>query len=127
VVVFAYEREPETPSWAMTPRVALNERRSRRARLLALQQRLSRDRLARWIGREIRVMIDGPAARGNWAARTAGQAWEVDGGVVVEGENLRPGDVVPARVTGASAYDLYARHEPAGSGELLQILPGGRA
>jgi hypothetical protein len=34
---------------------------------------------------------------------------------------------VPARVTGASAYDLYARHEPAGSGELLQILPGGRA
>jgi len=69
-------------------------------------------------------MIDGPANRGAWAARTAGQAWEVDGGVVVEGEGLTPGDVVTVRVTGASAYDLYARHERALQRELLRILPG---
>jgi ribosomal protein S12 methylthiotransferase len=120
VVVFAYEREPETPSHAMTPRVPVATRRARRARLLALQQRLSRERLARRIGQRITVMIDGPAdggaARGGprtWAARTAGSAWEVDGGVVVEGEHLQPGSLVSVRVTGAGAYDLYARAEMA--------------
>jgi len=110
--VFAYEREPETPSYAMTPRVALHVRRSRRAALLARQQVLSRDRLAKRIGTSVRVMIDGPEGRGQWAARTAGSAWEVDGGVVVEGTGLVPGQLATVRVTGAAAYDLFASVEP---------------
>jgi ribosomal protein S12 methylthiotransferase len=127
LVVFAYEREPESPAAAMTPRVALPERRRRRARLLALQQRLSAERLRRRIGGRIRVMVDGPAGGGQWAARTAGAAWEVDGGVVLEGESLIPGAVVEARVTGASAYDLFARVETAAAhAPLLQVM-GGRA
>ena len=113
LVVFGYEREPETPSHAMTPRVPLNARRSRRARLLARQQELSRERLSRRIGDMMTVMIDGPAGGrpGLWAARAAGSAWEVDGGVVVEGENLVAGQRVSVRVTGAAAYDLFARVE----------------
>jgi ribosomal protein S12 methylthiotransferase len=111
VVCFTYEREPETPSYAMTPRVPINTRRSRRSRLLGLQQRISREKLARRIGEKVTVMIDGPAGRGQWAARTAGSAFEVDGGVVVEGENLTPGQLVPVRITGAAAYDLFARVE----------------
>jgi ribosomal protein S12 methylthiotransferase len=111
VVVFGYEREPETPSYAMTPRVPIQQRRSRRAQLLARQQWLSRERLAARIGESTRVMVDGPAGRGQWAARTAGMAWEVDGGVVVEGEGLEPGQLATVRVTGAGAYDLFARVE----------------
>ena len=121
VVVFNYEREPETPSFAMTPRVAVGQRRSRRARLLALQQRLSRERLSRRIGECIIVMIDGPAesgrlagsGTGTWAARTAGAAYDVDGGVLVDdaGHALEPGARVPVRVTGSGAYDLFARVE----------------
>lgn len=117
LVVFGYEREPETPSHAMEPRVPYATRRSRRAKLLALQQRLSHERLSRRIGGSVTVMIDGPApgnARGGpvqWAARTAGSAFEVDGGVVVEGEDLVPGQLATVRVTGAAAYDLFARVE----------------
>jgi len=111
VVVFTYEREPETPSFGMTPRVPIQVRRSRRAKLLARQQLLSRDRLARRIGETLTVMVDGPAGRGQWAARTAGSAWEVDGGVVVEGDGLEPGQLATVRVTGAAAYDLFARVE----------------
>lgn len=111
VVVFTYEREPETASYAMTPRVPLHVRRSRRAALLARQQVLSRERLARRIGEQVTVMIDGPAGRGQWAARTSGSAWEVDGGVVVEGDGLVPGQLATVRVTGAAAYDLFARVE----------------
>ena len=70
-------------------------------------------------------MIDGPAGRGQWAARTAGQAFEVDGGVVVEGEDLTPGEIVTVRVTGASAYDLFARHEAVGRGSGLLEIRGG--
>jgi ribosomal protein S12 methylthiotransferase len=117
LVVFGYEREPETPSHAMEPRVPYSTRRSRRAKLLAAQQKLSRERLARRIGESMTVMIDGPApaaGRGGpsqWAARSAGSAWEVDGGVVVEGEHLVPGQLATVRITGAAAYDLFARVE----------------
>jgi len=112
VVVFTYEREPETPSYAMTPRVPIQVRRARRAKLLGRQQALSRDRLARRIGERVQVMIEGPAGRGQWAARTAGSAWEVDGGVVVDGAGLVPGQLATVRVTGAAAYDLFASVEP---------------
>jgi len=113
LVVFGYEREPETPSHVMTPRVPIHARRSRRARLLARQQQLSRERLARRIGERLTVMVDGPAGDrpGLWAARTTGSAWEVDGGVVVEADELTPGERVQVRVTGAAAYDLFARVE----------------
>jgi tRNA A37 methylthiotransferase MiaB len=81
--------------------------------LLARQQQLSRERLAARMGETTTVMIDGPAGsrEGLWAARTAGSAWEVDGGVVVEGDDLVAGTLVPVRITGAAAYDLFARVE----------------
>jgi ribosomal protein S12 methylthiotransferase len=119
VVVFDYEREPETPAHGMASQVPVRTRRSRRSKLLALQQRVSRDRLMRRVGESVPVMVDGPARTGRadeqrWAARTAGQAYEVDGGVVLEGEGLAPGMVVAARITGATAYDLFARVESQG-------------
>jgi len=68
-------------------------------------------------------MVDGPAAgrdsAGAFAARTSGQAFEVDGGVMLEGEGLVAGDLVTARITGAGAYDLFARVE---STPLLHVV-----
>jgi hypothetical protein len=46
----------------------------------------------------------------------------VDGGVVVEGDGLVPGTLVEVRVTGAAAYDLFARAEAAGP--FLQLVKG---
>ena len=124
-MVFVYEREPETPGAAMTPRVPVAVRRHRRARLLQHQQRLSAARLRRRIGERVTVMVDGPAGRGQWSCRTAGQAWDVDGGVVVDGENLVPGTRVDVRITGSAAYDWFARVEPATDGKLV-LLKGTR-
>jgi tRNA A37 methylthiotransferase MiaB len=140
LVVFAYEREIETPSYAMTPRVPLTVRRQRRARLLTLQQRLSAERLRARIGERLTVMIDGPSedfgarssaaaaampnrASAAWVGRSSGMAFEVDGGVVVEGGDFRPGDLAEVRVTGAASYDLFARAEPRSSPQ-LHILKG---
>jgi len=122
LVVFPFEREPGTPAWDLTPRVPLTLRRARRARLLERQQRLARARNARRIGERVTVMIDGPAGRNQYAARTTGSAFEVDGGVVVEGDGLVPGTLVEVRVTGAAAYDLFARAETAGP--FLQLVKG---
>jgi len=129
LVVFTYEREKESPAWAMTPRVPQPTRTRRRARLLALQQKLSQQRLARRIGERLEVMIDGPAAAGRdgdgierWVGRTAGSAWEVDGAVMVEGSGLAPGAIVPVRTTGAGAYDLFGRVESPSAGT-FPILP----
>jgi hypothetical protein len=75
-------------------------------------------------------MIDGPAEAGrmdpgsaSWAARTAGSAYEVDGGVQVEsdGRPLTPGARVPVRLIGSGAYDLFARLE---SDVPLSLLKG---
>jgi len=72
---------------------------------------------------EPRAATPGAPARPRWAARTSGMAFEVDGGVVVEGGAHLPGEVVDVRVTGAAAYDLFARSEPPAH-SMLNILKG---
>ena len=108
VVVFAYEPEREAPSSAFTGQVAQRIKESRRERLLTLQQDISARRLKQRVGRVETVLVDGPAEDGRWFARTQGEAYEVDGGVYVEGTGLAPGAFARVRITGASAYDLWA-------------------
>ncbi len=108
VVVFCYEPEREAPSSAFSGRVPERVKASRRDRLLTLQHEISTRRLAARIGSVQRALIDGPAEGGRWSARTQGEAYEVDGAVFVEGDGLKPGDFVSVRITGASAYDLWA-------------------
>jgi ribosomal protein S12 methylthiotransferase len=127
LVVFSYEREPETPSYRMTPRVAVARRRSRRARLLGLQQQLSAARMAARVGSRVTVMIDGPAEDSGFAARTAGSAWEVDGAVRIEEDgapNPGAGSLARVRVTGSTPYDLFARFDS--ESEALIPIIGGR-
>ena len=107
VVVFAYEPEREAPSSAFKGQVPARVKESRRARLLTLQQEISARRLKQRVGTVETVLVDGPAEKGRWLARTQGEAYEVDGGVFVEGAGLAPGRFARVRITGASAYDLW--------------------
>jgi ribosomal protein S12 methylthiotransferase len=121
VVVFSYEPEREAPSSTFKGRVPEHVKASRRDRLLTLQHGISTRKLAARVGSLTTALIDGPAEDGRWSARTQGEAYEVDGAVFVEGEGLQAGDLVPVRITGASAYDLWASAlAPAQS-----IRPGG--
>ena len=108
VVVFSYEPEREAPSSRFTGRVPERVKASRRDRVLTLQHAISTRKLAARVGQMTTALIDGPAEDGRWAARTQGEAYEVDGNVFVEGDDLQAGDFVPVRITGASAYDLWA-------------------
>ena len=107
VVVFPYEPEREAPSSGFKGRVPERVKASRRERLLTLQHEISTRKLAARVGGVETALIDGPAEGGRWSARTQGEAYEVDGALFVDGAGLKPGDFVPVRITGASAYDLW--------------------
>ena len=83
-------------------------REERRARFMQAQAAISREKLARKVGRTIDVLLD--AVQGSKAiARSAADAPEIDGVVRVKGAKAaKPGDMLRVRVTGADEHDLDA-------------------
>lgn len=113
--VFAFSPEAGTRALSFSGRVPAPVAARRRAELMRLQKRISRAKLRQRIGEEIEVLLEGPfpeAGSGLMVGRSRFQAPEVDGLTVVEGEGLRPGELVKVRVTAASDYDLYAIRLP---------------
>ena len=84
------------------------QKEERRARFMALQAAISRDKLARKVGRTIEVLVD--AKEGAIAVgRSSADAPEIDGLVRVKGaRGAKPGDIVRARVMSATDHDLHA-------------------
>ncbi len=77
-------------------------------RFMALQQEISRELLARQLGREIDVIIDEVDEEGA-LGRSRFDAPEIDGSVFLNGDSeVSPGDIVRARVCHADEYDLWA-------------------
>ena len=84
-------------------------REERRARLMELQEDISRRRLEAKIGRVITVLVDEVDEDGA-LARSSGDAPEIDGLVyVTDGEALSVGEFARVSVTDCDVHDLYAR------------------
>jgi ribosomal protein S12 methylthiotransferase len=84
------------------------EREDRRRRLMALQETISAEKLARKIGQTLTVLVDAVDDEGIMA-RTAGDAPEIDGMVYINDDcNAQPGDFLQARIVEADEHDLYA-------------------
>jgi ribosomal protein S12 methylthiotransferase len=77
-------------------------------RLMATQQAISAKRLEAKIGRRIEVIID-EAGDGEAVGRSSGDAPEIDGRVLVTGNNLAAGDIITAIVEKSGPYDLWAK------------------
>ena len=78
-------------------------------RLMALQARISAEKLAERVGRIETVLVDEVTEDGA-IARSYGDAPEIDGVVVIEGgRDLRPGRFVKVAITGSGDHDLWAR------------------
>ena len=83
------------------------------AYFLALKGRSGEEREFR---RRFDLMIDGPSAESQlvWQGRLDGQAPDIDPVVYLDSadpDQLRPGQVATARITGAKDYDLIATIE----------------
>jgi ribosomal protein S12 methylthiotransferase len=92
------------------PQVPDEVKVERYARFMEAQQTISEDVLRGKIGREINVLVDEIDAEHEEAvARSPWDAPEIDGNVFIPGAtDLKPGDMVKVRITGAEEYDLVA-------------------
>jgi ribosomal protein S12 methylthiotransferase len=109
--VFTYSLEPDTPAAKLDGHLPEDVKQARLDRLMTIQQEVAFKWSGRQVGREIEAIIDGPDPEvpNHHLARGHADAPEIDGLVRVKGKNLRPGDLVRAKVTGADGYDLAAR------------------
>jgi ribosomal protein S12 methylthiotransferase len=116
---FKYEPVEGAAANALAAPVPEDVKEDRWHRFMAAQQEVSRALLAAKVGRTIDVIVDevreaGAVGRSQWDAP------EIDGSVFLSrGPDLKPGDIVKARVTHADAYDLWAS-----VGECVQSAPG---
>jgi ribosomal protein S12 methylthiotransferase len=87
-------------------------REERRSQLMWVQEDISARRLARWVDREIDVLVDEIDEEGVIVARSSADAPEIDGLVFVAGGErlgeVGPGDFLRVRVSDADTHDLYA-------------------
>ena len=109
--VFAYSDEDTSASFHLDQKVDGRTTQNRKRKLMALQRRVSRARNQDWIGRDIDVLVEGPAEETDmlWQARLSTQAPEIDGICYIndfEGATPRPGEIRRLRVTEAHDYDL---------------------
>jgi ribosomal protein S12 methylthiotransferase len=106
VGVFTFSFEPGTASEPLGDPVPEEVKVERRRRLMELQQRISLEKNQALVGRTLPVLIEG-SNDGLSLGRSYRDAPEIDGLVIIEGE-IPAGEIVPARVTGALAYDVSA-------------------
>ena len=105
VGVFRYSKEENTHAATLPGHLPERVKQGRWERVMEAQARVAA-RLARaQVGREVDVLLEDEKAPGVFVGRTATQAPEIDGTIVVEGPG-QPGDIVRVRVVGADVYDL---------------------
>jgi ribosomal protein S12 methylthiotransferase len=111
VGVFTYSDEEGTTAFDLEGRVPQVRKQKRQRRLMALQKRISARNNRRRVGERLEVLIEGvhPESELLLKGRTAAQAPEIDGSVIVNDGAAEPGSFVTCEVTEAHAYDLVAR------------------
>jgi tRNA-2-methylthio-N6-dimethylallyladenosine synthase len=101
--MFRFSARSGTPAATMTPRVSEEDAGRRLARLIEVQNRITRELNAALAGQELELLIEGPSPRGaDLMGRTANNK------VVIFRGGARPGDLVRCRVTGIRGWTPVA-------------------
>ena len=117
--VFPYSDEETAKSFACSGKVDADTMSRRRDEMMAIQRKISRQKLRAKIGNTFTAMLEGPSADTElvWQARLEGMAPEIDGKVYVteicgvnEASHLPPpGTTARIEITEAHDYDLIGR------------------
>jgi ribosomal protein S12 methylthiotransferase len=115
--VFEYSDVDNAESFALDEKVAAEVITDRRNRLMAIQKKISREKLKSWKGRIETALIEGPSKDSPlvWEARLQGMAPEIDGKLYLtdialsDGGFADTGDVALVEITKTDAYDLIGR------------------
>jgi ribosomal protein S12 methylthiotransferase len=111
VGVFTFSDEEGTTSFDLDGRVAPAVKERRRRRLMAAQKKIATRRNRRRIGERFEVLVEGthPESDLLLRGRSASQAPEIDGMIVIADGVAEPGTFVTCEVTEAHPYDLVVR------------------
>ena len=121
--VFEYSDVDNAASYPLDGKVDAETIAERRARLMALQRKISRANLRAFKGRTETALVEGPSKDNPlvWEARLEGMAPDIDGKLYLtdielsSGEVAAAGDIVKVEITKTEAYDLI--------GQVVEILP----
>jgi ribosomal protein S12 methylthiotransferase len=113
VGVFTYSHEEGTRAFAMADDVPAAIKRKRRNALMSRQKKIVTAAQKRKVGQTVEVLVDGPSPEHELVlqGRLRGQAPEIDPLVILtdcDPSVISPGDLIQARIVGASGYDLVA-------------------
>ncbi len=113
--VFTYSDEEGTHGYELDGKVPARVMRTRRAKLMREQARISKKKNRALVGQQFRALLEGISDETELLlqARLESQAPDVDGHVLINdvpaGFNSQPGDFVRIEITAAQEYDLVAR------------------
>lgn len=108
VGVFTYSREEGTPAAGMPRQIFEFIKKSRRKKLMLLQQGISLEKTESFVGKTLEVMVEGYIAEDDvYVARTYRDAPDVDGFIFFKTEGRHEtGDMVNVLVTTSKEYDM---------------------
>jgi ribosomal protein S12 methylthiotransferase len=115
--VFEYSDVDNARSFALEEKVDAATITERRNQLMAIQKKISREKLRAWKGRAATALIEG-SSKDNplvWEARLEGMAPDIDGKLYLtdlepsNGGVAAPGDIAQVEITKTDAYDLIGR------------------
>ncbi|HZD48909.1 MAG TPA: 30S ribosomal protein S12 methylthiotransferase RimO, partial [Silvibacterium sp.] len=113
--VFGYSDEEGSRAFGLDGKVAQRTIERRKRELMKIQQRISRERKAAWVGRELDVLVEGESEESPllWEGRSEFHAPEIDGKVYINDfgplEELHAGRFYRCEITEAHDYDVVAR------------------
>ncbi len=120
--VFEYSDVDNAGSYGLDAKVDAETIAGRRDRLMAIQKKVSREKLRAFKGRVAMALVEGPSKDNPlvWEARLEGMAPDIDGKVYLTDIELpdgqaAAGDVARVEITKTDAYDLIGR--------VVEILP----
>ncbi|VAX09374.1 Ribosomal protein S12p Asp88 (E. coli) methylthiotransferase [hydrothermal vent metagenome] len=104
---FAYSPVAGATANKLPDQIPEEIKEERLERFMAVQAEISREKLAAKVGRRMTVLVDEVHPNESFA-RSAGEAPEIDGWVIIEGGwDLEPGDFIEVDITGSSEHDLW--------------------
>jgi len=120
--VFEYSDVDNAASFRLDSKVQPAVIAERRNQLMAIQNKISREKLRRFCGETHTALVEGPSKDNPlvWEARLESMAPDIDGMVYltdieVNGGQAAPGDLVRVEIEKTDAYDLIGR--------VAEILP----
>ena len=106
---FAYSPVEGAAANSLPDPVPEEVKEERRARFMAVQEKISVARLSRKVGRRMTVLVD-EVQKNRAIARSSADAPEIDGVVYIDNAKaLKSGEFVNVEITGSDTHDLWAK------------------